>query len=108
MPVIPGVTCDSPHKEKEKSKLINGQKNVTAQHKPVELPTVEVEKGGYKFLHEIRSYWNLYLQFYCILVEDKKQEEPQFEMDIWICIQAQIQIICRLQYFYELGRYTSS
>lgn len=59
LPVIPGVTCDSPHKEKEKSKLINGQKNVTAQHKPVELPTVEVEK-----------------------VEDKKQEEPQFEMDI--------------------------
>lgn len=43
LPVIPGVTCDSPHKEK--SKLINGQKSVTVQHKPVELPTVEIEKG---------------------------------------------------------------
>lgn len=42
LPVIPGVTCDSPHKEKNK---LNGQKHANVQSKPVELPTVEVEKG---------------------------------------------------------------
>lgn len=45
LPVIPGVTCDSPHKEK--SKLSNGQKHAVAQHKPVELPIVEIDKGIY-------------------------------------------------------------
>lgn len=47
LPVIPGVTCDSPHKEK--SKLLNGQKHATV-HKPTELPAVEVEKGNSIYL----------------------------------------------------------
>jgi len=78
LPVIPGVTCDSPHKEK--SKLVNGQKNVIVQHKPVELPTVEIEKG----LKENSCFKKLYptVMHNLFAVEDKKQEEPQFEMDI--------------------------
>jgi len=40
LPMIPGVTCD-----KEKSKMVNGQKQVTAQPKPQETPVTEAEKG---------------------------------------------------------------
>ena len=43
LPVIPGVTCDSPHKER--SKLSNGQKQAAVQPKPAELPVVEIDKG---------------------------------------------------------------
>lgn len=49
LPVIPGVTCDSPHKEK--SKLLNGQKPAVVQNKPVELPAIEIDKGLFSLVH---------------------------------------------------------
>lgn len=74
LPMIPGVTC-----EKEKhGRVANGQKQVT---KPTEAPTIEVEKG---IITIIKHHSEMFLinVSVCISVEDKKQEEPQFEMDI--------------------------
>lgn len=71
--MIPGVTCD-----KEKTKVVNGQKQVTAQPKPQETPVNEAEKGTYYF----DVICIPIILFYLFYLEDKKQEEPQFEMDI--------------------------
>lgn len=69
LPVIPGVTCDSP-----KDKPKHGSKQVSQPEQP---SPVEVEKGTNIKLESFVSHSKL-----TSLADDKKQEEEQFEMDI--------------------------